>query len=71
MKRSFNEEFIESTTRMLDKHGSIVEKALEPIKMSRLASLPQSKRKFYLNKSDMEDIEKKKFLKALTREKVN
>ncbi len=56
---------------MLDKHGSIVEKALEPIKMSRLASLPQSKRKFYLNKSDMEDIEKKKFLKALTREKVN
>jgi hypothetical protein len=43
-----------------------VEKALEPIKMNRLASIPQSKRKFHLSKSDMEDIEKKKALKALT-----
>ena len=34
--------------------------------MSRLASIPESKRKFYVKKSDMEDIERKKALKALT-----
>jgi hypothetical protein len=34
----------------------MMEKALEPIKMSRLASIPESKRKFYIKKSDMEDV---------------
>ena len=33
-----------------------MEKALEPVKMGRLASIPESKRKFYVKKSDMEDI---------------